>query len=208
MQSDHEECDGGNECEECKKLPSKQEVGVRLYAGDVLAKGNMRLQITDGGDVQLLNNGNRVWNTNTSGTNAYIYMQADGNLVAYASGDSAWSSATRNGDALVLDGSKLAIMLGNRTIKQLYPVVPETDHLDVDQRLYAGTRVVAGNTTLSILGDGNLTIKKTAVECGRPRLQATPGHLQSCRATATSLCGVKTAPPCFPPTPATPRPSS
>lgn len=161
VQSGQEECDSDNSCsDECKKLPSKLEAGDRLYIGDALASGSWRLQVKDNGDIELLNNGGKMWSTSTSGSDGYLTMQGDGNCVVYMGGTSVWSSGTRNGDVLSLENGTLVIKEGSRVIKQIYPVPPTIDSLNVDQRLYAGTTLVAGGTTLTLQGDGNVVLKR------------------------------------------------
>lgn len=78
----------------------------------------------------------------------------------YAGGEAKWSTGTRNGDVLLLDGSKLVLKEGSRIIKQIYPVVADSDQLNTDQRMYAGIKLVSGDTTLGMQGDGNVVLKK------------------------------------------------
>jgi hypothetical protein len=176
VQSAHEECDGGNTCsDDCKKLPSKLEAGARLHMGDALADGSLRLQVNENGEVVLLNNGNEVWSANTSGTDGYLTMQGDGNCVIYMGGTAVWSTGTRNGDVLALENNTLVIKEGSRVIKQIYPVLPTSDHLDVNQRLYAGTELASGGTTLVLQGDGNVLLKRDGTTQWKTNTQGNTG---------------------------------
>ncbi len=80
-------------------------VNDRLYVGETLRNGTIRMVLQGDGNLVVYNaSGRPVWSSGTRGGNRLI-MQGDGNLVMYsADGKPVWNTGTKNGHRLIMQG--------------------------------------------------------------------------------------------------------
>ena len=67
-----------------------------IWTGNTSCRGYCQLKLTESGNLEILpDQGQAIWQTNTTGTNMRLVMQRDGNLVLYDGNNKKhWESGT------------------------------------------------------------------------------------------------------------------
>ena len=104
--------------------------------------GSYSARLRSDGDFVVLKNGEKVWETGTTGKGDRITMQDDGNLVIYKGDNPTWASGTKD-----KDGVRLDIQDDGRLViynSQNQPIW-STNSLRIGQTLLIGQSILSAN---------------------------------------------------------------